>query len=501
MICVSEQGNGVFRFGSLVLIFGLLVMAPLNGSSVPDALNAPTGSSEESTEGDRSISTARSLSLKECVQLALERNPNLSVAKKEQSVQALEKPLAFSAFLPTLDAEGSYTQFEEKQRVIPAHSNIQPGVFDNDLLNAGLVLRLPIFQGGRRVAAYRIGELAGKLASEQLVTTEQDLVLNVASFFYKTLQIDEVIRATAASKEALESQTATTKLRVEVGRSAPLDSMKIEVRLASIVQELFRLQADHRLLLIQLGRLLGMSLQAESVLQVAGRLKTSPEPLPDLEQAKALARERRSELKAAKTQLEQSKKALDLARADHWPRIDGFSRYGTQSGLPFDQETGIGALDHETSWSAGVLVDIPFFRGGAVRTRVAQARLRIDQAREVLRDVELGIDEDLGRAYTNLSDSGNRIGVTGKNVDVAAETLRIEQTTYKEGRSTINDVLDAQTAMLRADVEYSQAVVDYLLAQLGWERAVGNNLVSFVGRWQMGQGGTLKEGARTAQHK
>jgi hypothetical protein len=117
-----------------------------------------------------------------------------------------------------------------------------------------------------------------------------------------------------------------------------------------------------------------------------------------------------------------------------------------------------------------VQVDIPLFRGGAVRTQVAQARLRIDQARERLRDVELLIGEDLDRALTSLSDSRNRIGVTGKNVEAAAETLRIEQTTYQEGRNTVNDVLDAQAARLTADVEYSQAVVYYLLAQLDWER-------------------------------
>ena len=171
---------------------------------------------------------------------------------------------------------------------------------------------------------------------------------------------------------------------------------------------------------------------------------------------------------------------LDVARADYWPRVDGFARYGTRSGLPYDQEKESKALDHETSWATGVQLDIPLFRGGAVRAQVAQARLRIDQARERLRDVELLIGEDVDRAWTSLSDSRNRIEVTGKNVEAAAETLRIEQTTYQEGRNTINDVLDAQAARLTADVEHSQAVVDYLLARLDWERALGSDLAAFI---------------------
>lgn len=452
-----------------------------------DALSASARPEEEKEPGSQPGVSTASLSLPDCVRLALERSPTLNAARKEQSIQQLEKPLAFSAFLPTLDAEGSYTRFGEDQRLIPAHSIIDPGMFDKDLFDAALVLRLPIFQGGKQLAAWRIGELSGKVATEQLLTTEQDLVLNIASFFYKALQIEEIIRATVASKEALESQTATTRLRVEVGRSAPLDSMKIGVRLASIDQELSRLQADRRLLLVQLGRLLGISSQTEDIPQITGALKAIPLSLPEIERVRAIAREQRSEFKAAKAQLEQSKKGLNLARADYWPRVDGFARYDARSGAPFEQKSEIGGLDHETTWAAGVLVDIPLFRGGAVRTRVAQARLRIDQAQERLREVELRIDEDLERALTLLSDGRNRIGVTGKNVELSAETLRIEQSTYTEGRSTINDVLDAQAAMLRANVEYSQAVVDYLLAQLAWERAVGNDLVSFVGRWQTSQ--------------
>lgn len=464
------------------VIFSVLLLGSLPAvGREPAPFSAATGSARAAAGEPDRLAPALPLSLPDCVRLALENNPNLNVARQEQAIQALEKPRAFSSFLPTLDAEGTYARFEEKQRVVPAHRNNELGVFDEDFLEGGLVLRLPLFQGGRRVAAYRIAELAGKLASEQLTTTRQDLVLNVASVFYKTLQLEQVIRATEASREALQSQTATTRLQVEVGRSAPVDSMKVEVRLAGIEQSLSRLQADRRLLLVQLGRLLGMSGQGQSVPRIAGQLQAVPQPLPQVEGAKATARERRSEWKAAQLQLEQAEKNLDAVRADYWPRVDGFARYGTRSGLPYDQKGDGKALDHETSWLTGVQVDIPLFRGGAVRLQVAQARLRIDQARERLRDVELLIGEDLDRAFTSLSDSRNRMGVAAKNVEAAAETLRIEQTTYREGRNTINDVLDAQAARLTADVEYSQAVVDYLLARLDWERALGNDLAVFVG--------------------
>lgn len=59
----------------------------------------------------RGSSPGRSLSLNKCVRLAVEQNPVLQAAQTERSIQQLEKPLAVSAFLPTLDVEGSFSAF------------------------------------------------------------------------------------------------------------------------------------------------------------------------------------------------------------------------------------------------------------------------------------------------------------------------------------------------------------------------------------------------------
>lgn len=470
------------------LIFGMLVLfpAPSIHAGKQGRGAATPATNDQSSSAPQAPSPDLTLNLKECVRLAIRRNPALQGAQTERSIRQLEKPLAFSAFLPTLDVEGNYTRFGEKQRVVSAHANNQLGLFDEDLLEAALIMRLPIFKGGRRVAEYRIAELAGRLATAQLITSEQDLILNVASVFFKILQVEQVIEATRASLKALAAQADTTHQMVEVGRAAPVDAMKVDVRVASVEQELSKLQADHHVLLVQLGRLLGTDAEQVDSWQLKGKLEAVPRGTPDIKVARDYARAYRSELKAAQTQLEQTRKALDVARSENWPQIDGFARYGVRSGVPFYQSGGAGLLDNEDTWAVGVAVDIPVFRGGAIQTRISQAALRIRQAEQNLRDVKLRIDEEIDRAVTELADSLNRVQVAQKSVGVAAETLRIEQMRYAEGRNTINDVLDAQSAMLRTDVEYSQAVVDYLLAQINWERSKGEDLQATIEHWEAG---------------
>ncbi len=446
--------------------------APLHGFS---EVNREESKSTHSSPVER-----RALTLSQCVDRALEHNPDLAGIDMERAIQGLEKPLARSAFLPTLDLESAYTRFQEKLRTVPAHRILEPGVYDEDALVSDLVLRLPLYQGGKRMAAYRIARLAEKEAVEQFAATRQDLVLNVASLFYKTLQLSEVIRATEASRKAVEIQSETTQVQVKVGRAAPLDAMKVDVRLASLSQQGSSLSADRKVLLFQLARVMGEDLSYEETFEPKGTLQIKPGALPDFRESVATALEMRPEMKFAQFNLDQERNRLDQARADFWPEVAGFGRYGMRSGIPYEQGTPESENDHETTWSAGIQVNIPLFRGGATRTRLAQARLRVNQAEERLRDTKLRINEELRKALVGLEDSLNRLTVTDKAVALATETLRIEQARYDQGKSTINDVLDAQAAMLGSDVEHSQAVVDYLLANLEWHRAIGTDLAAWL---------------------
>lgn len=454
------------RFSALVIALALSLL--------------PAGGRAFAAEAKSEVpSTA--LSLEQCLQQALANNPDLSVRKRETAVQQLETPLARSRFLPTLDLESTITRFEDQQRTVPAHQNNQPGLFDQDHFLNQLVLRLPLFQGGRRVAQYRIAELAALSANAQFTTSAQDLVLNVAGFFYGILQADQVIASTKASIHALEVQKRTADLQVSVGRQAPLDAMKVEVRLASLKQLLLQLDADRQVLLAQLARFMGRDLEPSSPLQLQGGLEADLGELPEIEAGRAQARANRSELQQAEADLGSANQALIAAEADYWPQLSSFARYGTESGWPYDQRTEPGALDGETGWAAGLLLDIPLFRGGATRTRVAQARLRVDQARDKLRSATLLVDQQVTSAYAQLTNNRSRLAVTRKNVLLARETYRIEQAKYETGKSVINDVLDAQSAMLRAEVENSQALTDSILADLAWRRATGTDLIAHFG--------------------
>ncbi len=172
---------------------------------------------------------------------------------------------------------------------------------------------------------------------------------------------------------------------------------------------------------------------------------------------------------------------LKIPRSEFFPKADIFASETIRNGLPYNEAGSANRGDgHESSWAAGVNITIPLFHGGATRAGVLKAEKKIAQAKEKLRSVRLRIKEEVVKAYTAIDDSLQRLMVQKDNVSAAKEALRIEKARYKNGKSNINDVLDAQAEMLQAETDYSRAAADYILAGIYWQRILGNPLQKFI---------------------
>jgi len=98
------------------------------------------------------------------------------------------------------------------------------------------------------------------------------------------------------------------------------------------------------------------------------------------------------------------------------------------------------------------------------------ATSKMEAQQERLRD---GIELQVRQAYLSLEQARERIGVTTQAVDQAEESQRIIHNRYKAGVTTIVEVLDADTALLAAQLAALQARYDHNLAQVELDFALG----------------------------
>jgi hypothetical protein len=170
------------------------------------------------------------------VKIALANNPEIAATQWDVAAAENRYQAARAGHWPSLSAEGGYGRFLDPQRLIQARYNGEPGVFDNDIYRADLVLKLPLFAGGRITNEVRAADLLRLSEERRLARSWEELVFNVSSTFYALLSQREVIRSLEFSITAMAEHRRQVSDLLAVQKAARVDLLRTEVRLADLRQ-------------------------------------------------------------------------------------------------------------------------------------------------------------------------------------------------------------------------------------------------------------------------
>lgn len=124
------------------------------------------------------------------------------------------------------------------------------------------------------------------------------------------------------------------------------------------------------------------------------------------------------------------------------------------------------------NWNVGVTVSysLPFFRGSNFQDKVEQSKIRIDALQEnenaILQQLETNVKNNL----VKLDDIKSRLSGNQKIVRLAEESLTTSNMKYNIGKGNSLDVLDAETILTTAKLNFNQIVIDLLstIAELNY---------------------------------
>lgn len=415
------------------------------------------------------------LTLQECVHEALAANPDLGAAAARTDAADAAAAVVAAGRRPRLDLTAGYLYSERAQRLAQPSFPGEPLRYANDIAEAALELRAPLYAGGRLAAAVRAADFAAASSRLASAATRQDLVLEVAAAYLAAVAQRSAVEAVQASLDALDGQLAVARVMEEVGRIAPLDRLKVEVRAAAVRQLLSRTRRDRELVLNHLAALLGRDPGARSI--EVGETPVLPAVDDGRDELVAETLAGRPELMIARYELESAHEALAIAVGERRPEVDAYARYTARSAVLPNHDDLPG---HEQYGAAGLVLRLPLATGGALKARAAEARARVREAEQRARAVELWVTEEVRQSLAAQQEAAEREAVARGALAQAREAFVVERSNYELGRSTVNDVLDAQAALLEAELAHAEASHDLALAAISVTRAAGRGVVEFI---------------------
>ncbi len=434
------------------------------------------------------------LTLEQCIETARANNPSLAAGIWDVQTTLAQWNIAAAEKLPNFRGTASYNSYLQNQRLVPVRKNNDPGMFSTSLFAGDIILRMPLFTGGRITNEINAAALLSQAAEHRLARTWEELVFNVSSTFYTILGQRPLIESLQFSTKVLNKQRQRVLDMMRVGKAAKVDVLRTEVRLSDLDQRLVREQTVSEIQRRVLGTLMGIGDGSRPV-TVRGNLSLNRR-VPDLHGAIAMAYAERGDYRAARASLDAQMARVTAARGALWPTLSLAGSYGTRvaagitdNGAVFinrfiganpeaDNPNVPPAQKHYNSpgvsrslpvGNIGVVADYPLFDGGRITAQIREQEARLASAQANLRRLELQIRLDVETALLNVTSSRQRVQSTQKAIEQSKESFRIESEKYDLGKGSITDVLDAQAAMLDTQTNYYRALAEYniALAQLG----------------------------------
>ncbi len=449
------------------------------------------------------------LHLEDCIALALVNNPDILAMDADHKAAQADIRISRSQRLPNIQLTGNYAHHIEEQRLGMPTSSGQAIYYTKDIVSSDVILRLPLYAGGRIVNEFKAMQLMAEAAEHNLARTKKELVFNITSLYYSILSQQHVIASTRFAQETLSEHLTRTKLLVEAQKVAPVDALRTEVRLANISQQLLQEENTLAITYRVLANQLGIEVPTLSALQLVDVLEEI-QFVAVLDEELDMAYRQRDDLSAALASLDAQARRVDMARGQREPNLMFEIMYGGRWSIGGSGEA-ISQASRALSWtpgnpgslslatttplsggaslnstfspsgnanfrlsqpdiqsadsfrevgSVGLSVNIPIFEGGRIRAQITKEQYRLQAEQQRLRKLELLVRLEVETALLNLDSAHQRLLVTRKSIREAEESLRIEFLKYEQGKGTIVDILDAQSALLETQTSYYRALAD-----------------------------------------
>ena len=443
---------------------------------------------------------ARAVSNNKSLLMAGQKKVSASYTRKSAATNYLPKVSATGAYMYT-SRELSLLSDEQKHtlsnigtglsamvpNLAPMSSTINSvgqGVVDalhTDTRNAGIVavtLTQPIYMGGKIRAYNKITQYAEEAAGTLYDKELQDIIVDVDEAYWNLVALYSKKKLAEGYKALVDKLEGDVEKLVKEGMATKADLLSVKVKVNEAGVTLIQVNNGIELSRMNLCRICGLDMnepvEVEDAIDeknqnanIMGQVDMFSSKSDNLVQQ---AESNRKELQALGLQNRIYDEKIKLARAEYLPKVALMGGYLASNPSVFNSfERKMKGM-----WNVGITLNVPILTWGDRSYKVKSAKAEALMHRYETEEVKEKIELQVNQCRQKLQESMERYQTTLRSVDEAEENLRYANLGMKEGVITLSNVMEAQTAWLKAKSEWVNAQVDVRLANLYLRKAVGS---------------------------
>lgn len=467
------------------------------------------------------------LSLDSCRALAIANNKELRIGNEKINAAYYERKAAFTNYLPSLSATGSYMRNErnvsllnedkflpigsvtngkfgytpganqvqeikdDKGRYIPIDANgipfdprknpeklvwkqyttIPKEQFEFDTKNVfagAITLTQPIFMGGKIRAYNKITKFAEELAKTKQNNGLQEIILETDQAYWQVVSLANKKKLAEGYLELLKKLDSDVTKLITEGVATKADGLSVKVKVNEAEVTLSKVENGLSLSKMLLCQICGINITKKIILKDENLTNLFMQPyLTNVNTDQAL--KNRPELKSLELATNIYEQKINVVRSEHLPSVVLLGNYFVTNPSMFNGFEN----SFRGQWNLGVMIKIPIWHwnegGYKVKAAKAEARIAKYQLDEAKEKIELQVNQSIFK----VNEATKKLTMTEKNMEKAEENLRYANLGFKEGVIAPSNVLEAHTAWLSAQSEKIDAQIDVKLTQVYLQKSLG----------------------------
>ncbi|MCX6549565.1 MAG: TolC family protein [Acidobacteria bacterium] len=412
------------------------------------------------------------LTLPQTIDLALQTSHRVGEIEARQEAATAAVASRSAADMPFISLLAGYTRTNHVEEFgIPAAPGSPPKIIYPDVPDnwrSRVDMQWPICTFGRVASLERAAKAEQAAAGKDVSTVKADMRLEAARAFWALITANEAVRVVDEAMKLVDAHLRDVNNMRDVGLVAPNDVLSVEAQRSREQVLLIEARNARDVAEADLRRVTG--LPAETAVVLEATIDGPIADAPTFDQLFAEAQANRSERQALENRATGLGERRAAVAAGLHPIITlgaGFD-YAKPNPRIFPREDA-----WKDSWDVGVNVAWPLWDGGRVKADVAEVSANRRAIEQRLAEFDSYLAFDVRQRRLDLEAARASIAAATDEVAAATEARRVVSERFKAGLVTNTEVLDAQQAMLFAQLDRTRALAAARLSQARLDRVVG----------------------------
>ena len=381
-----------------------------------------------------STSMAQSLTVDECVRIALENKPSLKRAEQDVTIARLNRASTGALMLPSVNASNSFSE--------TTYGNSSSEA--SERYSGGLSLSQSLFNFGTKINTLKQSDNTYNTAKQQRRQAKARIILDVHTFYYQYLKNSELFDIAGKDLELSKKQLDLVQNQYNLGAVSKTDFLKASVRYGTAKSSFLSRELSKKNSEKSLRHSMGL-LDSDVPIIIEQKMDLILS-VPTFDEAYSLMLSNSPDLNILDNQIVGAQIAVKKAWSSSLPSVNMSIGMNASSA---DQITRT-YFDDNYIKSANITLSIPIFSGFRNRNSIQISKLQLNQAETRLSGGTKSAKVSLYALINTLNNYQEIIPIQEEVLLSAEEDLKLAQQRYELGSASILELLDAQLALIQA---------------------------------------------------